>query len=73
MAPYPTALEIQSIFSALSTGGDFFAHVVDDVDVSPLSTPCTTVLDNSVPFMTHNAFHEFLFSRVCVNITNHTG
>jgi len=32
MAPYPTKPEIQNMFSTLSTAGDFFAHVLDDVD-----------------------------------------
>lgn len=32
MAPYPTKPEIQDMFSTLSTGDDFFTHVLDDVD-----------------------------------------
>jgi ketosteroid isomerase-like protein len=32
MAPYSTKPEIQDMFSTLSTGGDFFAHVHDDVN-----------------------------------------
>src|SRR4051812_22262250 len=36
MAPYPTASEIRTIFSALSyshpDGNDFFIHVLDNVD-----------------------------------------
>jgi hypothetical protein len=52
MAPYPIKPEIQDMFPTLSTGGDFFAHVLDDGDrqiVGPLASEQSVRQQDRVP------------------------